>query len=407
MSVLDVLPPVVLWALTLARVLTSRATAHHRLMTLAFGLLAAGATVHVPAASAALDTATGVANLSHPVTHGLVVLSAACVYGLVAGLVHGAELNPAAQRWRLITAAVSVAAMLALFALSTADEVPNQEWTEDNAGDPWLVPYWALYTANLGAALASTTGLSWRHAARTPRRTLRFTLTVLGAGAAAGLLYLAHKAAVIATATLDPDGWLHTTGDPVAQWLIAAAVILIVTAIGAPLATGLGPAWANARRRRALAQLHPLWSALQEATPAIVLDPDPTPGADLELALHRAVVEIRDGILAVRPYRRLDTGADIATRVASLDLPPAEVAVMVEACLLELARRTKLRGDPAGLDHATDTTGGTDLPSEIAALTHLSQTWAHPRTRRLVDTLDQAAQHRSAPDHSPAARTTP
>lgn len=235
---------------------------------------------------------------------------------------------------------------------------------------------------------------------------------MLGAGTAVGLAYLAHlahKAAVIATATLDPDGWLHTTADPVAQWLITATVVLIVTAIGAPLATGLGPAWTGFRQRRALAQLHPLWSALQEATPAIVLDPDPTPGADPELALHR-VVEIRDGILDVRPYRHPDTVTDVDARVAHLDLPPARAALVVEACLLELARRTKLRGDPAGLDHATDTTGGTDLPGEITALTHLVRTWAHPRTRRLVDTLDRVALHRSAldrPDHSPAARKAP
>ena len=128
-----------------------------------------------------------------------------------------------------------------------------------------------------------------------------------------------------------------------ASKLLPTSAYLLVL-VGATLPTLL--TWLGRYRR--YRRLGPLWRDLYRADPAIALDPPAVPDAfavvRLRLRLYRRVIEIRDGLLALRPYRDPVVAAaarDRATR-AGLHGPPCDAAV--EAAVIAAALRAKAEG---------------------------------------------------------------
>ncbi|MDT3395921.1 MAB_1171c family putative transporter [Streptomyces sp. B1866] len=104
------------------------------------------------------------------------------------------------------------------------------------------------------------------------------------------------------------------------------------------------------RQYRAVRRLYPLWYALCEVVPEIVLGSPPrSPRPPLWVGpvrtrLYRTVIEIRDGQRALRPYMR-PADVDLARRLADgAGLGDAERRAATEASLVALAIRRKRAG---------------------------------------------------------------
>jgi hypothetical protein len=142
--------------------------------------------------------------------------------------------------------------------------------------------------------------------------------------------------------------------------------------------------------RRLLGQLRPLHAALLATVPEAARAH--VPGrAGPRVRLHRAVVEIREAVLALRPYVDPQLAA-----AASTVLPPArpagdEAAAAVEAAVLAAAMRARASSTPTlatarvpGWQHMP----GPDLHSEAAWLSAVAQAsrtglaGAHSRAQR-------------------------
>jgi len=162
-----------------------------------------------------------------------------------------------------------------------------------------------------------------------------------------------------------------------------------------PAHADLTDARCTARSYRALAVLHPLWWRLCEATGAIALTPQPVgrhgerpwPG-DVDYCLQRRVIEIRDGVLALRPYLGLSDPDRTKDALVLLGVSERDRALVAEAAWLEVARRAKLAGVQPTSDQVRTTAGAVDLAGEIRSLTRIAKNL--PVVDAAADLLDDS-----------------
>jgi hypothetical protein len=144
--------------------------------------------------------------------------------------------------------------------------------------------------------------------------------------------------------------------------------------------------------RRLLRQLRPLHAALLDAVPEAARPEVPgRPGP--RVRLHRAVVEIREAVLALRPYVDPELAAAARKVMHPAGLAGDEAAAAAEASVLAAALRARASGPPAlaaGGVPEWQHMPGPDLPSEAAWLV---------RVARAFDRDSQAgsAHYREAP----------
>ena len=130
-----------------------------------------------------------------------------------------------------------------------------------------------------------------------------------------------------------------------------------------------------------LQQLSPLHVALLDAVPEAAARPCAVGRPDAGLRLYRQVIEIRDAMLALRPYRdpRVVSAAEVAARAAGLGTDA--LAASVEATVLAAAVAAKSAGSaefaqpgevwqPAAIS--------ADLRGEAAWLAKVSRAFARP-----------------------------
>jgi hypothetical protein len=127
--------------------------------------------------------------------------------------------------------------------------------------------------------------------------------------------------------------------------------------------------------RHFLRQLRPLHAALIDAIPEAARAEVPGRSSP-RMRLHRAVVEIREAVLALRPY--IDPELAAAARKVVHPAGPAgdEVAAAVEASVLAAALRARASGPPAlatGGIPEWQHMPGPDLPSEAAWLARVAR----------------------------------
>lgn len=307
----------VAWAVVVLRARPSLAgppNPARRALWVTFLALALGWTVRIRAVYAGLDRVTGVGNLAQ-------------LLGDLAGMVTGLSIlmvlraqaaAPAPHPLRRPAAVLAAAA--AVMAVCFAAGPFGRESTEfatDYARQHWYWGYQAAYLGYIGYVFTELTALCRRFARLTPSRLLSVGLHITAAGGLLGLGYVVLRAAYIVAAqgtVVSRLGFYST----LSQLLIAAASVLAIAGVFMPTA---GPWLARRRVRRDLDQLEPLWGALEAAGLLNALPvTDRRPGhrerhGDLEFALHRRVVEIRDGLLALRPW--LATSDDLADPTAA------------------------------------------------------------------------------------------
>jgi hypothetical protein len=373
---------VALWILVAVRIPTLAKDATHRFLWFAAAAVATGVTLEIPTVAQRLDDLPGmVANVSDLVKHALVVVAAGAVHEVVRGL----ALPPNAARQGRTRRALAVGGVLALlvvlFAVAPVHDQALRGFTVAAAGEPTLLAYWTVYLLYLGAALVSIAGLTWRSVKTFPADPLRTGMAWMGVGAAIGLAYCAHKTAYLIASTITDGAWPQPeTTERVQAALLAGTLLTFVVGVLWPRAVQ----WPGVRHLvalRAHRRLFPLWQAYYEAEPTIALntptEPDrvgSTSFRDAEIRLYRRVIEIRDGMLAVRSFAH--------PRSRELTLREAQNAgsknpdLVSEAAWLELARRAKLSGRAPHEDNMPATSGGQDLSSEIRVLTEIARSQA-------------------------------
>jgi hypothetical protein len=260
--------------------------------------LAAAATLFQPTVYAFVDRALAIPNLAELAGHAFILITAWQAQAILVFLVYS---RPVA--WRIVLGwgallALTVAAMATFFTLAPVDRDVPQKFTAVYADAPWIVPYWAAFLFTVNVIVFDLIRLVLRYARRTNREHLRFGLQLVAVGAAFGSGYWAQWIAYLALRRTGetPPAWLHAFGTVCYMSGIIFSVIgSVYPAIGPRIGMRTpGGWWDDVQRYR---QLYPLWRALTDAAPEIVLNRPPGVVIDVRFWLRRRVIEIEDGLL--------------------------------------------------------------------------------------------------------------
>jgi hypothetical protein len=208
--------------------------------------------------------------------------------------------------------AVAIGAALTLcWFVAPTSELP-QDFYASHGNKPAWVLYMLIYliTYGLGALLITVKCLQYArfHDVAWLRRSMLLT----AAGAAMCLLFCIMRAhsAIYGMITNDSYSWQRLA--PLAATI---GQILIVVGLAGPSFSQLVT---SARQRiqayRQHRQLEPLWTALYEGNAQIALAPPQAAIGDHNYRLYRRIVEIRDGLSAIRPYLTEDASTTSAAR---------------------------------------------------------------------------------------------
>ncbi|MEU7086803.1 MAB_1171c family putative transporter [Streptomyces achromogenes] len=355
----QILVATALWAVALWRAPSLRYSRKQRAIALAFLSLAAAMTLEVPAVSASVDSLTGIASTGYLLKHMLGLVSAAAVLEFVIAVVRPQGFL---QHSRHVLEAACLILMPVAFALAPDDaRVPDDiVFAHDTSG--WALLHVGVFTLYIGCAMTMT-AILFLHAARHARdRWIRAGHSLLGLGGTLGILYalqrLAHLAHV-ATGTATPAD-VHRA-DTVSTALKVAAIAAITA--GSCLSP-LSVATTALRQRRALSRLEPLWRALTDAVPSVVLPLTPGP-ARTRLVLHRRLVEISDATLTLREYVSADLqhrALDMAKRAG---YPPRARSAVAEAAWLKTAALIATTSTPYKGEHPRSGSDGLSPAAEL------------------------------------------
>jgi hypothetical protein len=316
-----------------------------RLVRLCVLSLAVSQSALTPAALTFTRTA-GLHGIERLVGH-LAMLTAAWAGAQILLRLHG---YGARARVHTAWAVLAAAAMCLLFAL-TPDLYPQS---------PWVMEYSIAYAVALLPEFAVITRLCVRDALTAPDRPMRLGLRLIIAGTGAAACYMISRT-VVAISARAPVDYPWGQGFVMGKALPTTAHLLVLTGVIVPAAAD----WL--RRYRRYRRLGPLWLALYRAEPAIALEP---PGRlrggtpfPTRLQLYRRVIEIRDGLLAIRPYLPGDDPA-----AGAFGDEQREAAGIVAA----LRAR---EGDLPLRAARTTAAGGHDLGSDTEYLCRLADTY--------------------------------
>lgn len=286
--------------------------------------------------------------------------------------------------------------MVTLFVRSDASHHRQQSFTAWYAGSVEYQVYLLIYLATYTATEIEVIRLCRRYAKLTTRGWLRRGLATASTGAAIGLLYTVTRATdiVAARAGVDLYRW-----ENVAELGAGLGALLVMLGLTVP---SWGPRISvltqRVRRLLAYVRLRPLWSRFYALDPSIAFDDQRADGAgpirrrlrsavlvlgDPEYHIARRVVEIRDGILSLRPYQdpvvaQRAREYHAACGLCADDLDAAVTAAQIRAAL-ETQATTPRRSQPQ--DSAIGNTPA-DLDAEIAWLLkvteNVAKAAAHP-----------------------------
>lgn len=389
-----VLAAAVLWLVVATRARTFTRNATQRLLWAALVALAVGMTLEISVVAASVARFPGTpTNALHLVKHVLVIVAA----GLVVEVARNLALPPRdARRGRVRRAVgqlVVVILLVELFAAAPVHDSELEGLTTAAGGEPALLAYWAVYVLALGSAEVRIAVVAWSSVRTFPAGTLRNAMGVMGLGASVGLLYCFNKVAFLVSATITHGSWPDAeVAEQIQSVLLAATVVVMAAGLLWPVVAE----WPLVRRLAALRtyrQLNLLWRSYYEAEPSIALDgaaamsPMAAGGLrDIELRLYRRVIEIRDGMLAVRQYAHGRT-RELAQREAhSAGLRDPDL--VAEAAWLEVGRRAKMRGGSPYGDAPAAPSGGADLNGEVQVLTRIAR--SRPAIEDVVDRVEAA-----------------
>ncbi|CAM5744130.1 hypothetical protein SALBM311S_09376 [Streptomyces alboniger] len=252
-------------------------------------------------------------------------------------------------RLRVLFLGISVAGMAVLFTASRLNDDSPQLYAL----------YVLIYITNLGVTAKDFCRQTWKQSTQSRRRSQRIGLRVTAVGCLFALVYAAYKVVGLVSIGLElgllPHGVRCST--PVSPVrcvfsVTAPALAVLLITLGLTLPAVAWPFSQFLRRRwesRSFAALTPLWEDISGATPEVVLGSavfhEKEHADDSDFFLHRRVIEINDGGLALRPHRspRVQETAERAVAARGLAGTPEGDAI-VEAAILRAAVHAKRAG---------------------------------------------------------------
>ncbi|MFJ8001215.1 MAB_1171c family putative transporter [Streptomyces sp. NPDC096310] len=296
-------------------------------------------------------------------------------------------------RLRVLFLGISVAGMTVLF---TAEQM--------NDRSPQLYALYVLiYITYLGVTAKDFCAQTWKQSHRSRRGSQRVGLRITAAGCVFALLYAAYKVFGLVSIGLGlgliPEGARCST--PLTPFrcvfsVTAPALAVLLIAVGLTLPAVVWPFSQFLRRRwesRSHAALGPLWEAVTGAAPEVVLAAsefgEDKRADDFAFFLHRRVIEINDGGLALRPHRspRVRESAERAAAERGLAGSP-EGDALVEAAVLRAAVHAKKAGNDPQPEAAAPAPGAAaragDLRAETEWLLLLAHAYGQDGTARTV-----------------------
>ena len=226
-----------------------------------------------------------------------------------------------------------------------------------------VVAYWVVLEAYLGTVLVTTSGLFWRISGQAPAGLPRVGLRVTAGGTALVACYAALKGSLILANNLGaPIAFARV--EPIGMSVQTSGLILTIAGLLVPATRRARAAYAASR---SLLVLRPLWKAMRDAFPEVILF---TPRRavvelagvdDVHLRLYRRVIEIRDGLLALRPY-----------------VSPHGSTPLEEAAAVAQALRRRAAGEPRLETPGSWTRVGPSMADEVAWLSRVSRSLGNP-----------------------------
>lgn len=297
-----------------------------------------------PRIAAAVDDQTGIPDLGALGIHlfGGVAFGAAVLVALVYWVSDPAEAW-ARARWRLAVAALVTMTMFVLWvAAGVGTEQRSPHYLVQNAHRPVVAVYGFLYVATLLVTLGEITRMCLKYSPVAGCRWLRRGLrtTAIGAVMYSATVWSRGFSMVAVHVDLSPLEWELLT--PVA---VGIGIPLIITGLTmpcwGPLVSDVCHSWDHYRTYR---RLYPLWRDLYQVCPGIALHPPSRSMTHLNYRLYRRVIEIRDGLLAVRSYRDPEVRIRARRCGEAAGLTGDELAAAVAAAQLKAAVKAKADG---------------------------------------------------------------
>jgi uncharacterized protein DUF6545 len=225
--------------------------------------------------------------------------------------------------------------------------------------------YWVVFDGYLALVLTLAAKACGRIGRAAPRGLLRVGLLMMSGGL---LLIAAYASGIVILALA---GARHS---PVQPWLVVlrrTGVLLYLAGASVPAAVRLRAVLST---YRSLVILRPLWSAMRRAFPDVVLVApgraalEMTGETGVRLRLYRRVIEIRDGMLALREH--------LPPCPPPGDIDPA----VFEARAIAVALQRRAAGEPPADPPGRWAPVGPEMSDEVAWLSAVSR--AYQRTVR-------------------------
>ena len=365
---------------------------------------AAAVTLQISVVGGPIDRIAGI-NITQLVAATLVI-AGTCAFQIFVVCVNDPQ--PSARRRarpRLLTAAVAIAVTATTFILAPATrpgEVPA-------LADPFAAAHVVAYAAYMGIGAIDVSRLAMRFARLGDRSLLRLGLYMVSGGAYIVGLFAAVKIVFVGLFAVAGPDLIHAERAITYPLVVAGAML---TSIGSTI-----PSWGRWVGAERLANwlgiymshltLYPLWRALVAATATVPLDQrsrwaDRLMPTDIRFRLTRRIIEIRDGLVSLRPYRNPITrrvADELATRrgLTGIDLAATVEAADIARALNAFAVGQEARHEPArdtGSDAGTVDIAAS-IADEVSWLSRVTDALEHSPIVATVSPLRHQARSRS------------
>jgi membrane-associated phospholipid phosphatase len=386
----------------------------------ALASVAYGLTFATPVVYVTFDRLVGVPNLARLMMHvGIMSFSASVQRLLLHWAYPGDDARARAAR-RIWVYVAAVAALTTLFILAPVD-VDTVDFTTRYGDDRYIGWYMTVYIGYFGVALADIMRLCWRYAKAAGRPFLRVGLRCSAVGAGFGAAYTAEKAIFIVGKQLGVSLISTSAQENLSPVLSTSGATLVLFGLTLP---AWGPSLASLagwiRRYLAYQRLRPLWQTVYRATAEIALDEPVDAGVlagrllrpfvrdplavtdlvgarDLDYRLVRRVVEIRDGLLALRPYLDGTVAARAELDGGRAGLEADRLQAAIEAAVIAEAVVAKATDRAPAEEYVLTVRGGENLTAETAWLVRVAGALRELRQRPAVTTAAKIITELAAP----------
>lgn len=388
-EMLQLVAMVALWATSARHLRRAWRSPRQRVLASAASALAAAMTLSWTPLGAVLVEVTGVRYLDTLLKHLLGVAAFAAAFEFAADVTGGRG----RARTRYATAGGAAVAMSVFFALAPREPAPTPDLLTAEAGALPVAAYAAVFLGYLSATLAVASRMFWRYARQASEGregSLRAGLLLVTAGGVVGLAYTVWRAVTVLGQAAGVQALRVNPLGVVPTGLLVGAFVLILGGTATPAAGRV------VGRYRSLRRLYPLWRVLCEVAPHVALSSPTRRVADVvtvrdgPLRLYRRVIEIRDGMLALRGYASHEAYAAARARAEQAGLRGAALEAAAQACHLELARRAKAGAGRRAYDAVLFSGETSGFDEEVRWLARLARAYQSPLVQRLADDLESA-----------------